>query len=188
MGTHLDQSLNMRLHLDRVYKKSSNKLKLLARMRTLLTKSATKSIYKAVIVPGILYCSTPVLKIAEIDCRRFDSPQNRALKIIYGKQQKDCKLMSIDSSKKYKARLLVFSCLKRTSLEVTNACIKPLNHNQNTCNNKYAAQIPRVKTEAGKKAFWFQGPKVYNELPSSLRQLDSFLLFKHKLKHFFMDN
>ena len=68
-----------------------------------------------------------------------------------------------------------------------NTSIKPLTHNQNTRNNKYAAQITRVKTEAGKKAFLFQGPKVYNELPSDLRQLDSSLPFKNKLKHFFMD-
>ena len=167
----------MRLHLDKVYKKPSSKLKFLTRMRPLLTKSATESVYKAVIVPGILDCSTPVLKIAETDCRRFESLQNMAVKIVHGKQLKDCKLMSIDRCKKYKAYLLVFRCLKRASLELMNACIIPVKHNQNISNNKYATQI-RVKTETGIKAFWFQGPKVCNELPRSLRQLDSFLLFK----------
>ena len=83
---------------------------------------------------------------------------------------------------------MVFKCLKRTSIEVMNACLEPLNHNQNTRNNKYAARIPRVKTETGKKGFWFQGPKIFNELPNSLRQLDSFLLFKYKLKQFYLDN
>ena len=37
--------------------------------------------------------------------------------------------------------------------------VMPLNHNQNTRNNKYAARIPRVKTEAGKRPF---GSKVQN--------------------------
>ena len=188
LGTYLDQSLNMRLHLDKVYKKVSSKLKLLSRMRPLLTRSAAESVYKIVIVPGILYCSTPVRKIAETDCRKFESLQNRALKIIHGKQQKDCKSMSIESNKKYKACLLALKCLKRTSIEVMNTCLEPLNHNQNTRNNKYAARIPRVRTEAGKKAFWFQGTKLYNELPSSLRQLDSFLIFKQSLKQFYMDS
>ena len=95
LGTYLDQSLNMRLHLDKVYKKESSKLKLLSRMRPVLTRSAAESVYKTVIVPGILYCSTPVLKVTETDCRKFESLQNRALKIIHGKQQKDCKLISI---------------------------------------------------------------------------------------------
>ena len=81
-----------------------------------------------------------------------------------------------------------FKCLKRTSIEVMNTCLEPLNHNQYTRNNKYAARIPRVRTEAGKKAFWFQGPKLYNELPNSLRQLDSFITFKYSLKQFYMDN
>ena len=96
--------------------------------------------------------------------------------------------MSIESNKKYKACLLVFKCLKRTSIEVVSTCLEPLNHNQYTRNNKYAARIPRVRTEAGKKAFWFQGPKLYNELPISLRQLDSFITFKHSLKQFYMYN
>ena len=30
--------------------------------------------------------------------------------------------------------------------------------------------------------------KLYNELPSSLRQIDSFLIFKQNLKQFYMDN
>ena len=92
-------------------------------MRTLLTTSATESVYKAVIVRGIMYCSTPVLKIGETDCRRFESLQNRAVKIIYDKQHKDCKLMLIDSCRKYKVYLLVFRCLKRASLQVMNAYI-----------------------------------------------------------------
>ena len=98
--------------------------------------------------------------------------------MIHGKQQKDCKLMSNESNKEYKDCLLAFKCLKRTSIEVMNTCLEPLNHNQNTRNNKYAARIPRVRTEAGKKAFWFQGPKLYNELPSSLHQLHFLFLNK----------
>ena len=66
------------------------------------------------------------------------------------KQQKDCKLMLIESNKKCKACLLVFKCLKRASIEVMNTCLEPLNHNQNTLNNKYAARLPRTKTETGK--------------------------------------
>ena len=57
----------MRLHLDRVDKKASSKIKLLTRMRTLQTKSATESVCKAVTVPGIVNCSIPVIKIAETD-------------------------------------------------------------------------------------------------------------------------
>ena len=48
----------------------------------------------------------------------------------------------------------------------------------------YAAtlRIPRVKTEAAKKSFWFQGPSCLNELPIDIRSLDSIVVFKHRLK------
>ena len=54
LGTCLGQSLNMRLHLDKVNKKVSSKLKLLSMIRPLLTRSAAQGVYKAVVVPGIL--------------------------------------------------------------------------------------------------------------------------------------
>ena len=157
-------------------------------MRPLLTRSATESVYKALIVPGILYCSTPALKIAETDCRNFESFQNRALKIICEKKEKGCKLIQIEKNNNYKACLLAFKCLKRTSIKVMNTCLEPLNHNKNTFYNKYAAQTPRAGTEAGKKVFWFQGPKRYNELLSSLCQLDFLLILKQNLKFFYMDS
>ena len=93
---------------------------------------------------------------------------------------------SIEKNKKCKACLLAFKCLKRTSIEVMNTFLETLNHNRNTRYNKHADRIPRVRTEAGEKTFWFQDPKLYNELPSSLRQLDSFLIFKQNQEVFYM--
>ena len=113
LGTYLDQSVSMRLHLDKVYKKASSKLKLLSRMRPLLTRSATGSVCKAVIVRGILYCSTPVLKIAGIDCRKFESLQKSFKDYLRKTTEKDCKLMSIERNKKYKACLLVVKVSRR---------------------------------------------------------------------------
>ena len=64
-----------------------------------MTRSASESVYKAFIVPEILYCSTPALEIAETDCIKSESLQNRASKTICGKQQKDCKLMPIEKTR-----------------------------------------------------------------------------------------
>ena len=67
--------------------------------------------------------------------------------------------MSIERSKKYKAWLLAFKCLQRTSVEVMNTCLAPLNHNQNIRNNENAVRIPRVRREAGTEFF---GSEVQN--------------------------
>ena len=51
-----------------------------------------------------------------------------------------------------------------------------------TRGNKATLRVPRVRTEAAKKSFWFQGPSCFNELPIDIRSLDSIVVFKHRLK------
>ena len=57
-----------------------------------------------------------------------------------------------------------------------------VNHNHGTRSNKSTLRIPRVRTEAAKMSFWFQGPSCFKELPIDIRSLDSIVVFKHRLK------
>ena len=94
--------------------------------------------------------------------------------------------MSIESNKKYKACLLVFKYLKRTSIEVMNTCLEPLNHNQNTRNNKCAARIPRVRTEAGKKAFWSKDPNYTMNFQAAFASWTHLLFLNISLNNFLL--
>ena len=90
--------------------------------------------------------------------------------------------MTILNQKKFKADLLIFKCLQGTNIPNFVCYGERLNHNYGTRRNKTTLRIPRVKAEAAKKSFWFQGPACFNELPIDIRSLDSIVAFKHKLK------
>ena len=64
-------------HLQKVLKKATARIKLLERMRKALSTLAAKSVYSAHVLPTILYCSTPVLKIADTMTQKFEKLQER---------------------------------------------------------------------------------------------------------------
>ena len=56
---------------------------------------------------------------------------------------------------------------------------------QNTRNNKYLLQIPKLRTEFAKKSAQFMEAKMYNDLPIETRKEPSFSLFSNKLNTLF---
>ena len=77
---------------------------------------------------------------------------------------------------------LIFKCLQGTTIPNFASYAERVSHNYGTRGNKATLRVPRVRTEAAKKSFWFQGPSCYNELPIEIRSLESFVVFKHRLK------
>ena len=184
LGVILDASLNMNEHLQKTLKSAAARIKLLKRMRTSLTSHAAESIYKAIVLPKMLYCSTPTLKISDTMGKKFENLQARAIKIIHHHSEFDQEhgYMTIFNQKKFKAGILIFKCLQGTTIPNFASYAERVSHNYGTRGNKATLRVPRVRTEAAKKSFWFQGPSCYNELPVEIRSLESFVVFKHRLK------
>ena len=60
--------------------------------------AAAESVYKAIVLPKILYCSTPVLMVSDTMANKFERLQRRAIKIIYN-QPKSCRVWAYDHTK-----------------------------------------------------------------------------------------
>ena len=56
---------------------------------------------------------------------------------------------------------------------------KILHHKETRGNNKNLL-LPKVRTEAARKSFLFQGSKLYNKLPDALKQEQSIMNFKRQ--------
>ena len=187
LGMHLDPSLCMSDHLEKVLKKATARIKLLARMRKSMSMLAAKSVYSAHVLPTILYCSTAVLKISDTMTQKFEKLQEKAQKIIYyqANQNRENRFCSILNQKKLKAACLIFKCLHGTSIPAFSSYAEEINHNYKTRNNNASLRLPLLRTEAARKSFWFQGPRCYNELPLEIRSLNSFVLFRSRLKEYY---
>ena len=109
LGVWLDSTLNLNEHLRRMLRKADTKIKLLSRVRHSLSSFAAKAVHTSFILPTMLYCSTPVVKISEAMKKKFDSMQKRAQKVMYGLQERNrSELISINNHKKIKVMIKMF--------------------------------------------------------------------------------
>ena len=86
---------------------------------------------------------------------------------------------------KRKSCLFVFDCLLNNVCTPFKNYFERLVHSKATRNNGISVKLPKVRLEFGKKSFYYQGAKTFNNLPAELRSLDSRLKFKNKLRDYF---
>ena len=91
LGIHLDPSLSLSAHVNKVCKKVSSRLGLLRRIQPILTIHAALDPYKAMVQSVATYCSTTFLFMSETNRKTFERLEKRAFKIIFGApyQQED---------------------------------------------------------------------------------------------------
>ena len=68
-------------HFKNVYKKASNKLHLLNRLRSKLTRKAAFQIYRGIIMPALLHNSLLLLKMNNSQLAKLKSLDNRGSKV-----------------------------------------------------------------------------------------------------------
>ena len=59
-------------------------------------------------------------------------------------------------------------------------------HGKNTRNDQHLVKLPQVKTEFGRKGFYYLAGKEFNDLPLSARKIESRLLFRRFLENHFI--
>ena len=83
--------------------------------------------------------------------------------------------MTIQSQKKFKAAIQIFKCLQGTAVPNLTSYIEKVDHKYNTRGNSSTLRLPKVRAEAARRSFRFQGPSCYNELPIDIRKLTSII-------------
>ena len=180
LGIQLDQTLTLADHFNAVYKKASNKLYLLNRLRSKLTREAALQIYRGIIMPALLYNSSMLLKMNNTQLGKLNSLDNRASKITL------CTVPKLRNEIEKHCCLLVKKCLVGKTCDTFQNYFIMNNHGKNTRNNGYTVIQPMIKLECTKAGFFFFGPKLYNSLPLDIRKCDSFGLFRTLCKKHFL--
>ena len=62
-----------------------------------------------------------------------------------------------------------------------------VSHSKCTRGNNKNIAIPKIRTEAGKKIFEYQGAIIFNKLSSDLKTEQSLLRFRHNCNNFNFD-
>ena len=188
LGIHLDPSLSLTDHVQKVCKKASSRLGLLRRIRPILTIHAALDLYKAMVQPVTTYCSTAFLSMSETNRKKLERLETRATKIIFGARHQQHRMFrSFANMQNIQCADFVFRCLNKTAPDVFHEHFQKVDHQKATRGNGKNLKIPKVKTESAKRGFYFYGVKVYNALPTHLKTEKFYLPFKQGIKEHFMD-
>ena len=179
LGVTMDKNLTMKAHLEKTYKKVLSRTKLLARIRHNISPWVAETIYKVMILPQMLYSSNIMLGMSNTHKLQFERIRIRVLAIINGKSQRVI-LPTVNHARNKRCLVEVFKCQNGLAPRLFKDYLKKILHHKETRENNKNLLLPKVRTEAGRKSFLFQGSKLYNKLPDALKQEQSIMNFKRQ--------
>jgi hypothetical protein len=152
---------------------------LLKKIRPFITDLATVRIYQALIVPLVTYCSLTNF---------YHQPSRKAsLSILEYRVRKLAKkhnVPSINEIYEKKICLTVFKC-SNGHFPYFNNYFERISHDKGTRNNNKILRVPKIKLQSTKKAFFYNGVLLFNQLPVDTRAETDFWLFHKKLNSIF---
>ena len=156
----VDPSLNLINQFQAVYKTASSRLRLLQKVRKYVTKNAALRIYEALILSKVMYCSMTNYFHQNYRQNLLSLFESRAKIII---DPAISKFPSIEQLHKKKICKFVRKCLDGKEVNFINH-FELINHRNNTRNNNCSLRLPFIKLESTKKALFFNGPFIYNNM------------------------
>jgi len=82
----------------------------------------------------------------------------------------------------------VFKCVRNIAPAFFKDYFVKTSHNYFTRHKGLNIFIPKVSTESAKKGCYFFGAQDFNNLPSSIKETESLLIFKTLIKDFYIEN
>ena len=185
LGFQLDCQLNFNFQVAQVKKGCFYRLRQIGRMKRFLTESQLKRLVEAIVLSSIDYCNALYFGCNSHAINQLQLIQNRACRVIYGLRKRDSvqeKMKSLHWLRvperiMFKVLLLVFKSFHGIAPPYLNEL---LHRNQSSSARRESVHIP--STMSNPRAFELIGPKLWNKLPSVIRDCKTITEFKKKLK------
>ena len=191
LGVTLDSKLNFDIHISKLCKKSAAQLNALCRMDAYLNFDQKKALVESFPLTSFRYCSLNWMFSTAKSLQKVESFQKRALRFILDEYEISYeKLLEKFSSCTTEVQRLRQLCIEiyKTLNNLNPVFMKEIFKKREFSvlpreNNKFNLEVVRSNQERfGTKSLRCIGPKVWNSLPSHIKQADSLVLFKKLIK------
>ena len=132
------------------------------------------------IIPILTFSSTASLHFNATQCKQLESLETRISNIV-----QDQSLPKIINLIKKQTCVVVKKILQNECCSNFESYFQSIDHTINTRNNGFLLHLPKTRLEFGKKAFKFEGAKVFNSLPLAIRKENYVRKFKRDVKIYF---
>ena len=190
LGFEIDEKLDFNVQINSITKKLASKINVLYRIRDQITFDIRKIVYNSIIQPHYDYCSTLYINCTKEQIESMQKLQNRAMRYILKCEYrtpsdfmlKSLNWMNVSQRINYNVMLLVYKM--KNNLVPQYLCNKirfaSEFHHRNT-RNRNEIRLPDIRTENARKCLLYNGIKLFNELPTDLKNCDSINIFKKRL-------
>ena len=194
LGSFFDSSLSMDIHVQNICKSSYFHLKNISSMRHYLDLKTTESLIHAFISNKIDYCNSLLSGVNKQHIDKLQKVQNRAarlcLKVSRRERHSSISLLRrlhwlpISYRIDFKILLMTFKCLHGLAPKYLSDCLQTLPSSRlRRSMYQNLLVIPRARTKTyGDRAFSVAAPRLWNNLPVTIRSCDTLSSFKSSLK------
>lgn len=198
LGILIDDKLCFDKQINECIKKVASKTNVLYRISRSLTFDTKKIVYNTIILPHFQYCSTVYFTCNKEQIAQLQKLQNRAMRLILKCDfltprefmLRALNWLSIIQMIKFNVLVFIYKMLNDMlpnylceNLILTNAI-----HDRNTRqSNNNLIRLPDYKLEFTRKNIFYQGSKLYNELPNEIKVKPSLNAFKVACRKFIID-
>ena len=195
LGVIIDEKLSWNQHTDVVCNKLAKNIGLLYRFYS-YPKEVLLLLYNSLILPYLNYCIQIWANCSEQNMLRLLKLQKKAIRIVSHSDYRAhtmpifdrLKILNIYNMYIYQSAIFMFSCSHSMLPGVLTNYFK-LNSQVHTCitRNFFNYHLPFVRLSSYQKSIFYNGPKIWNELPEEIKSSQTFTIFKTHLKQYLSD-
>ena len=201
LGVWFDTTLNMETHISKVCKAAFFMLYNLRHIRKYLDQESTETLVRAFIISKVDYCNGLLFGLPESQTMKLQRIQNACARLVCNSSKfchitpllKTLHWLPVRQRITFKILLIVFKALNGQApsyiLELLTFKSNSHSHNLRSSNDTLLLKMPTYKTKVtlGDRAFSCAAPRIWNNLPLTIRNSQSVTSFKTKLKtHLFV--
>ena len=192
LGVMFDTTLSMSAQINKMVKTSSFHLRNIGHVRKRLTESTAKQLVQSLVISRLDYCNNLLCGLPSEMLAKLQLVKNNAARLITRTKRREhitpvlTKLhwLPIKSRIDFKILLLVFKAINDKAPDYIRSLLVDYNPRRALRSaNKDLLVVPRTAMRTvGDRAFSVYAPRLWNTLPSDIRNAKTISNFKAKLK------
>ena len=185
----IDKKLTFETHINKLCKKAGNKLFALSRMSPYMKSDKLRILMRAFVLSQFQYCQLAWMFHSRHLNNKINKIHERALRIAYKDYvssfdtllERD-KSVTIHTKNLQTLMTEIFKTRNNMNPPFMNEIFRERETTYNLRNNNEFV-LPRIKTvNFGSESIRYRGPQLWFSLPQDIRNTESLLLFKSKIK------
>ena len=189
-----DRSLTLDDHINSVVKTANFYLKNIASIRKFLNEDATKLLINSLIISRVDYCNSLYYNLPNYRLKKLQMILNRAARLVFGVSPREhitpflinLHWLPVKARIIFKLCVLTYQAVNiGEPLYLRNCLKKPLvgpGVHTRLSRDTFRLDEPRALSTLGMRSFTYCAPRLYNELPVSVKSAENIHQFKKLLK------